>query len=79
VLHSVGDREDIIAQLAIGDAAFWIAATGPSTQPLVPRALGGTTGRLLLMIGDQCSEQSRSSIQVERCILTTARGRCNTI
>ena len=27
VLHVVGSGEDIVAQLAVGDAAFWIAAT----------------------------------------------------
>jgi PhnB protein len=52
VLHRVGDGEDIVAQLAIGDAAFWIAATGPSTERRVPRDLGGATGRLLLTVDD---------------------------
>jgi PhnB protein len=52
VLHRVGDGEDIVAQLAIGDAAFWVAATGESTERLVPRDLGGATGRLLLTVSD---------------------------
>lgn len=37
VLHRVGDGEDIVAQLAISAAAFWVAATGASTTRLVPR------------------------------------------
>ena len=28
VLHPVGEGEDIVAQLAIGDAAFWVARAG---------------------------------------------------
>ena len=30
VLHRVGGGEDIVAQLAIGDAAFWVARAGPA-------------------------------------------------
>ena len=52
VLHRVGDGEDVVAQLAVEDAVFWVAATGPSTERLVPRVLGGATGRLLLVVDD---------------------------
>jgi PhnB protein len=52
VLHRVGDGEGIVAQLAVGDAPFWIAASGSSTERLVPRAIGGATGRLLLVVDD---------------------------
>ena len=52
VLHRVGEGDDIVAQLAVGDAVFWIAATGSSTERLVPRAIGGATGRVLLVVDD---------------------------
>jgi PhnB protein len=52
VLHLVGEGDDIVAQLAIGDAAFWIAATESGGERLVPRAVGGATGRLLLVVDD---------------------------
>lgn len=52
VLHQVGEGEDIVAQLAVGEAAFWVAATGSSTERLVPRDLGGATGRVLLVVND---------------------------
>ena len=52
VLYRVGDGDDIVAQLGIGDAAFWIATTGLSTERLVPRAIGGATGRVLLVVDD---------------------------
>jgi PhnB protein len=52
VLHRVGDGEDVVAQLAIDGAVFWVAATGTSTERLVPRNVGGATGRLLLVVDD---------------------------
>jgi PhnB protein len=52
VLHSVGDGGDIVAQLAVGDAVFWVAATESGGERLVPRAVGGATGRTLLIVED---------------------------
>jgi PhnB protein len=52
VLHRVGEGDDIVAQLVVGDAAFWIAATGSSTERLVPRAIGGATSRMLHVVDD---------------------------
>jgi PhnB protein len=52
VLHSVGDGEDIVAQLAVGDAVFRVAATESGGERLVPRAVGGATGRTLLIVED---------------------------
>jgi hypothetical protein len=31
LLHMVGDGEDVVAQLAIGEAVFWVATAGAST------------------------------------------------
>jgi PhnB protein len=52
VLHKVGDGDDIVAQLAIGDAAFWVAAADPAAKRLSPSASGGATGRTLLVTQD---------------------------
>ena len=30
-LHMVGDGEDVVAQLAIGEAVFWVATAGASS------------------------------------------------
>ena len=37
VLHRVGDGEDIVDQLAIGDAAFWVSTAGPPASASTPR------------------------------------------
>jgi PhnB protein len=49
VLHLVGEGDDIVAQLAVGDAAFWVAAADPEAQRFAPDAIGGATARLLLV------------------------------
>jgi len=52
VLHLVGDGEDVVAQLGVGDAAFWIASASPAMKRLSPRAIDGATGRTLLVVDD---------------------------
>jgi len=52
VVHRVGEGDDIVAQLAVGDAAFWVAGTSASLRRFSPRAIDGATSRTLLVIGD---------------------------
>lgn len=52
VLHQVGEGDDIVAQLGVGDAAFWVAPSSPEMKRLSPRAIGGATGRTLLVVDD---------------------------
>ena len=52
VLHLVGDGDDIVAQLAVGDAGFWVSGTSANMGRLSPRAGGGATGRTLLVVQD---------------------------
>jgi PhnB protein len=52
VLHLVGDGDDIVAQLGVGDAAFWIAPASSTMKRLSPRAIDGATSRTLLVVDD---------------------------
>jgi len=52
VLHRVGEGDDIVAQLAVGEAAFWVAAAGPDRRRFSPSAIGGATSRILLVAED---------------------------
>jgi PhnB protein len=52
VLHRVGDGEEIVAQLAVGDALFWVAAAASSPGRFSPTAIGGATSRTLLVVED---------------------------
>ena len=52
VLHYVGEGDDIVAQLAVGDAAFWVAAASADMKRFSPDSIGGATGRTLLIVDD---------------------------
>jgi PhnB protein len=52
VLHCVGEGDDVVAQLAVGDAVFWVASAGPDLGRLSPLAIGGATSRILLVTED---------------------------
>jgi PhnB protein len=52
VLHRVGEGDDIVAQLAIGEAAFWVSSGGADAPRFSPAAIGGATGRTLLVVDD---------------------------
>jgi PhnB protein len=52
VLHRVGDGDEIVAQLAVGEASFWVAPAGPGMGRFSPRAVGGGTSRTLLVVDD---------------------------
>ena len=50
VLHRVGDGDDVVAQLAVGEARFWISSASANRPS--PRANRGATGRVLLVVDD---------------------------
>lgn len=50
VLHRVGEGEEIVAQLSVGEARFWISSAS-AIRPS-PRTNRGATGRVLLVVDD---------------------------
>jgi len=52
VMHRVGDGDDLVAQLCVGDAAFWVTAASSSMKRFSPKAIDGTTSRTLLVVED---------------------------
>jgi len=52
VLHRFGEGDDIVAQLAVGDAAFWVAPSSATMKRLSPRAINGATSRTLLVVDE---------------------------
>src|ERR687887_2681353 len=52
ILHRVGYGDDIVAQLGVGEAAFWVALPSATMKRLSPRAIDGATGRTLLVVED---------------------------
>ncbi len=61
VLHLVGEGDDIVAQLGVDGAAFWIAPASSTMKRLSPRAIdGAATGRTLLVVDDPDSVVRRA-------------------
>ena len=52
VLHRVGDGDDLVVQLAVGEASFWVVSANASVNRFSPKAIGGTTSRTLLVVDD---------------------------
>ena len=46
------DNPDVVAQLAVGDASFWVSDESPPNANFSPESLGGGTVRLLLIVDD---------------------------
>ena len=43
---------DVVAQLAVGDADFWVADESPDNKNFSPETIGGATTRLVLTVDD---------------------------
>jgi PhnB protein len=59
VVHRVGDGDDLVAQLAIGDARFWVS-NSDGRERLSPHATGGATGRVLICVDDPDAVAARA-------------------
>jgi PhnB protein len=46
------DNPDVVSQLAVGNASFWVADESPPHMNFSPESLGGGTVRLLLVVDD---------------------------
>lgn len=46
------EHEDVVAQLAVGNASFWVSDESPSNKNFSPESLGGSTLRVLLIVDD---------------------------
>jgi PhnB protein len=45
-------ERDVIAQLAVAGARFWVSTASSSMGRFEPRAIGGATARMLLVVDD---------------------------
>ena len=46
------DEEDVVAQLSVGNASFWVSDESPPHRNFSPESLGGATVRMLLIVED---------------------------
>ena len=54
------EGEDVVAQLSVGDASFWVSDESPPHRNFSPESLGGSTVRLLLIVPDPRSVVERA-------------------
>lgn len=62
-VYRVGGTEEdnqVVSQLAVGDASFWVSDESPANQHFSPETLGGSTVRLLLIVEDPASVVTRA-------------------
>src|SRR6266540_4349777 len=50
-VNGPGER-DVVAQLAVAGARFWVSNAGADLRRLSPDAIGGATARMLLVVDD---------------------------
>jgi PhnB protein len=62
VLHLVSgpDPSDVVAQLSVAGACFWVSSSSDEMGRFSPLRIGGTTGRLLLVIADPDALMARA-------------------
>jgi len=61
--HRVGgtdDHEEVVAQLSVGDAVFWVSDESPPHGSHSPESLGGATARMLLIVDDPTAMLARA-------------------
>ena len=54
------DLEEVVSQLAVGDAMFWVEDESPPHGNFSPETVGGATSRMLLIVDDPDSVVARA-------------------
>ena len=54
------ENQDVVAQLSVGGASFWVSDESPPNKHFSPESLGGSTVRLLLIVEDPHSVVERA-------------------
>jgi PhnB protein len=54
------DDEEVVAQLSVGNASFWVSDESPLDKNFSPESLGKSTVRLLLVVQDPHSVVERA-------------------
>jgi PhnB protein len=54
------DNPDVVSQLAVGNASFWVSDESPPHKHFSPESVGGGTVRILLIVSDPDSAVERA-------------------
>ncbi len=63
------ENPDVVVQLSIEDASFWVSDEAPTSANFSPESVGGGTVRMLLVVDDPASmvEQATAAGATEVC------------
>jgi PhnB protein len=78
VVHQVGAGDEIVAQLSVGGAAFWVATANSSMKRFSPQTMDGATSRTLLVIEEpeQAVQQALAAGATETAPVGDEHGWC---
>ena len=68
------ENEDVVAQLSIGNATFWVSDESPPNRNFSPESLGGSTVRMLLIVDDPRSVVERAIALGSREVVAVGEG-----
>jgi PhnB protein len=54
------DMPEVVAQLSVGDATFWVSDESPAHENLSPESLGGGTVRMAFVVADPVAVLARA-------------------
>ncbi len=54
------EHPEVVSQLAVGDATFWVADESPANANFSPESLGGGSVRMLLVVDDPAAVLARA-------------------
>jgi PhnB protein len=62
VLHRISGPgpTDVVAQLSVAGACFWVSSSSDELRRFSPLRIGGATGRMLLVIADPAALMTRA-------------------
>jgi PhnB protein len=78
IVHQVGAGDDIVAQLSVGGAAFWVATANSSMKRFSPQTMDGATSRTLLVVEEpeQAVQQALAAGATETAPVGDEHGWC---
>ena len=56
------DHPDVVSQLVVGNASFWVSDEAPDSANFSPESVGGGTVRMLLIVADPTSTVERAKV-----------------
>ena len=66
------EHPDVVSQLQVGDASFWVSDEAPDSANFSPESLGGGSVRLLLVVDDPRAAVERATTAGAREIYPVA-------